>query len=42
LVALGILNIGLLAAFADIAESVTNSRKTREERLKRAQEKQDK
>jgi copper chaperone NosL len=32
----------LLAAFADIAESVTNSRKTREERLKRAQEKQDK
>jgi len=32
----------LLAAFADIAESVATSRKTREERLKRAQEKKDK
>ena len=32
----------LLAAFADIAESVAASRKSREERLKRAQEKQDK
>ncbi|MCX6628955.1 MAG: nitrous oxide reductase accessory protein NosL [Candidatus Solibacter sp.] len=32
----------LLAAFTDIAESVATSRKTREERLKRAQEKQDK
>jgi nitrous oxide reductase accessory protein NosL len=31
----------LLAAFADIAESVAASRKTREERLKRAQEKKD-
>ena len=32
----------LLAAFADIAESVAVSRKAREERIKRAQEKQDK